>query len=107
MTDTKFEIDLLLALNEKLSADQRVFDMIARNSGNLYMYFDYRTGKKDVRLIGPWDEFTGYKLENHPFDPIVMQGMIYEEDWVKFCDTFLDMEKKKEKPTGFMRPGAQ
>ncbi|MCR4808021.1 MAG: bifunctional diguanylate cyclase/phosphodiesterase [Lachnospiraceae bacterium] len=97
MTDTKFEIDLLLALNEKLSADQRVFDMIARNSGNLYMYFDYRTGKKDVKLIGPWDEFTGYKLENHPFDPIVMQGMIYEEDWVKFCDTFLDMEKKKEK----------
>lgn len=96
MTDTKYQIDLLVAMNEKLSANQRVFDMISRNSGNLYMYIDYRNGK-EIKLYGPWDELTGSKLENHPFDASYMQGMIYDEDWLKFIDTFLHMEDRKEK----------
>lgn len=96
MTDTKYQIDLLSALNEKLTANQRVFDMIARNSGNLYMYFDYRDGK-DIKLFGPWDEFTGSKLENRPFDGSYMKGMIFDDDWIRFRDTFLNMQERKEK----------
>ena len=96
MTDTKYEIDLLVALNERLTANQRVFDMIARNSGNLYMYIDYRNGS-EIKLIGPWDEFTGSKIEKRPFDAAYMQGMIFEDDWIKFRDTFLTMHERKEK----------
>ena len=96
MTDTKYEIDLLVALNERLTANQRVFDMIARNSGNLYMYIDYRNGS-EIKLIGPWDEFTGSKIEKRPFDAAYMQGMIFEDDWIKFRDTFLTMQERKEK----------
>lgn len=96
MTDTKYEIDLLVALNERLTANQRVFDMIARNSGNLYLYIDYRNGS-EIKLIGPWDEFTGSKIEKRPFDAAYMQGMIFEDDWIKFRDTFLTMQERKEK----------
>lgn len=96
MTDTKYEIDLLVALNEKLTADRRVFDMIASNSGNLYMYTDYRKGK-EVKLYGPWDELTGAKLENRPFDASYMKGMIFDDDWLKFRDTFLTMQDRREK----------
>ena len=96
MTDTKYQIDLLSALNERLTANQRVFDMIARNSGNLYMYTDYRNGK-EIKLYGPWDEFTGAKLENRPFDASYMKGMIFDDDWIKFRDTFLNMHERKEK----------
>jgi diguanylate cyclase (GGDEF)-like protein len=96
MTDTMYQLDLLTAMNEKLTADCRVFDMIAGNSGNLYIYYNYQDGN-EIRLFGPWDELTGSKIENHPFDSKYMQGMIFDEDWTVFKETFLTMQERKEK----------
>ncbi len=96
MTDTKYQIDLLTAINEKLTANQKAFDMIARYSGNLYIYMDYRNCN-DIRLFGPWDEATGQRIENHPFDASYMKSLIFEDDWTAFKETFLNMHMRKER----------
>ena len=75
MTDSKYQIDLLVAMNEKLSEKQRVFNMIAQNSGSLYVYIDFRNGV-NKELYGPWNKHIGEKLENRPFDDVFMQVLL-------------------------------
>ncbi|MCR5234406.1 MAG: bifunctional diguanylate cyclase/phosphodiesterase [Lachnospiraceae bacterium] len=96
MTDINYKMDLLVSMNEKLALDQRVLKMITDNSGDMYIYYDFRNGL-NVKLYGNWDRIAGNGITNSPFDRAYMSSLIYDDDWKYFMETFIDMEQRGEK----------
>lgn len=93
MDDSKYQIDLLTALNSKLMNSEKMYRHICECTGNLCMYFDYKVSPVKVDLIGPWDEVLGMRLTNHPYDESYMLNFIYEADQDDFRNKLLEMER--------------
>lgn len=92
MDDLQYQIDLLTAMNERLMNSEKIYRHIAEYSGNLYVYFDLKDNHK-VELIGPWDEFMGEKIANHPYDESYMISQICEEDQDLLRRRILEIER--------------
>lgn len=93
MEDLKYQIDLLTALNERLLNSEKMYRHIAECSGNLFMYFDYRSAPVKVELVGPWDDMVGEKIANHPYDESYMLSLIMDEDQDLFRTRILEIER--------------
>lgn len=94
MDDSKYQIDLLTALNQKLMNSEKMYRHICECTGNLCMFFDYNVSPVKVDLIGPWDEVLGMRLINHPYDEAYMLNFIYEEDQDLFRNKILEIERE-------------
>lgn len=93
MEDLKYQIDLLTALNERLLNSEKMYRHISECSGNLFMYFDYRSAHVKVELVGPWDEMVGEKIANHPYDESYMLSLLLDEDQDLFRTRILEIER--------------
>lgn len=93
MEDLKYQIDLLTALNERLLNSEKMYRHIAECSGNLFMYFDYRSSHVKVELVGPWDDMVGEKIANHPYDESYMLNLLIDEDQDIFRTRILEIER--------------
>ena len=92
MEETKYQIDLLTALNEKLMNSERIFRHIVEYTGFLYMYFDLATPGK-VDFYGPWDEKVGAKIANQPYDESYLLTLLCDEDQDLFRTKLFEMER--------------
>lgn len=95
MDDLKYQVDLLTALNEKLMKSEHIFRQIAESTGNVYLYYDYNDKEIRVDFIGPWDELTGEKITNSPYDESYMLNLLLDEDQDVFREKILCMERDK------------
>jgi len=94
MDDLKYQVDLLTALNERLMNSEKMYRHIAECTGNLFMYFDFKSSPTKVDLIGPWDELLGVKVANHPYDQSYMLNFLFEEDQDLFRVKLLEIERE-------------
>lgn len=96
MDDSKYQIELLTALNERLMSSEKMYRHVAECTGYLFMHFDYKISPPRVDLIGPWDEILGERIVNHPYDESYMLNFICEEDQDLMRTKILDIERSKE-----------
>ena len=94
MDDSKYQIDLLTALNERLMSSEKMYRHIAECTGNLFMHFDYKSSPARVDLIGPWDETVGERIINQPYDESYMLNFLFEEDQELFRTRILEADRK-------------
>lgn len=92
MDDTKYQIDLLTAMNEKLMNSEHIYRLASEFSGNSYIYYDLK-GNKHIELFGNWDELTGRKISNHPYDETFLLSLVADNDQKAVKDNILDIEK--------------
>lgn len=93
MDDSKYQIDLLTALNERLMSSEKMYRHIAECTGDLFVYFNYKISPAKIDMIGNWDEYFGEKISNHPFDDSYVMNLFAEEDQDDFRIKMLELER--------------
>ena len=60
MNDLRYQVELLSALNDKLSAKEKMCDFILQTSANAFIYQDFIEGQ--FQIAGGWDNFFQFKF---------------------------------------------
>lgn len=60
MNDLRYQVELLSALNDKLSAKEKMCDFILQTSANAFIYQDFIEGQ--FQITGGWDNFFQFKF---------------------------------------------
>ncbi|MDR2045165.1 MAG: EAL domain-containing protein [Clostridium sp.] len=61
MDELRYQLDLLKAVNRKLSAKERMYHLICDTSRNAYLYYSF--GKKELALIGQWEAVFPFRMD--------------------------------------------
>ena len=62
MGETRYQIDLLNAMNEKLISNDRMMHTIVGTSNNAFLYYDFRSDK--VTVLGNWEHFFQVQISS-------------------------------------------
>lgn len=89
MNELNYQMDLLKAMNQKLSAKEKMYTMICEASKCAYVYFSYE--KNQIVTMGRWQEFFDFDIQdikdiNRVFDEV-------EEEYVLPLRDVIFLEK--------------
>ena len=62
MGETRYQIDFLNAMNEKLISNDRMMQTIVGTSNNAFLYYDFHSDK--VTVLGNWQHFFQLQISN-------------------------------------------
>ncbi len=62
MDELRYQIDLLKAMNQKLSGRDKMFRLVCDTSNNAFLYYGFDNG--DVITLGDWDSFFSFKVKD-------------------------------------------
>lgn len=62
MEELKYQIDLLNAMNEKLSRDEKMLRLICETSNNAFLYYNFVEDR--FQTVANWDHFFGFTVTN-------------------------------------------
>lgn len=90
MEEFKYQIDLLNAMNQKLSKDEKMLRLICETSNSAFLYYNYDEDK--VQTLANWDHFFDFAITdmhdlNRLYDCV-------EEQYVIPLEEILFIEKK-------------
>lgn len=90
MEEFKYQIDLLNAMNQKLSKDEKMLRLICETSNSAFLYYNYDEDK--VQTLANWDHFFDFTITdmhdlNRLYDCV-------EEQYVIPLEEILFIEKK-------------
>lgn len=60
MEELKYQIDLLNAMNEKLSRDEKMLRLICETSNSAFLYYSYEDDR--FQTVANWDHFFGFTV---------------------------------------------
>jgi len=60
MDEMRYQLDLLTAINQKISGQEKMYRLICESSVSAYLYFSF--GNDAVRCLGNWDDYFDFKL---------------------------------------------
>ena len=62
MDDLRYQVDLLTAMNQKLTGNEKMYNMICEGSQRAFLYINYVTNS--IRQIGRWENFGDFRLSD-------------------------------------------
>ena len=62
MDELKYQIDLLSAMNEKLSSEEKMLRLICETSNNAFLYYNFESQK--FQTVANWDHFFGFTVRD-------------------------------------------
>lgn len=89
MDEMRYQIDLLTALNENLTVNEKIYRLIFDNSFSAYLYYDFVN--KQLRTLGNWKAFFSFDVKNTK-DLEQIYDTIKEEEKLKVRELF-NLEK--------------
>lgn len=60
MNELHYQLDLLKAMNQKLSEKERMYQVVCDSAEGAYLYFSFP--KKQVSVLGQWNEFFDFEI---------------------------------------------
>ncbi len=60
MNDLKYQVELLSALNDKLTSKEKMCDFILNTSASAFVYQDFEEGQ--FQIMGNWEQFFDFKF---------------------------------------------
>ncbi len=60
MDDLRYQVDLLTAMNQKLTGNEKMYNMICEGSQRAFLYINYVTNS--IKQIGKWENFGDFRL---------------------------------------------
>lgn len=62
MSELLYQLDLLKAMNQKLSIRERMYRLVCDNTANAFLYYSFE--KDEVMTLGKWQEFFDFDVKN-------------------------------------------
>lgn len=62
MEELRYQVDLLTAMNKKLTKSEKMYRMVCDMSSGAYLYYSYETDQ--VETLGNWSAFFPFKIQN-------------------------------------------
>ncbi len=83
MNELHYQLDLLKAMNQKLSAKEKMYRMICDTSSCAYLYYSFE--KKEIITLGKWRDFFDFDVRetkdvSHVLDEIEECGVMQLRD---------------------------
>lgn len=60
MNELHYQLDLLKAMNQKLSEKERMYQMVCDSAEGAYLYFSFQ--KNQVSVLGQWSDFFDFEI---------------------------------------------
>ena len=61
MDELRYQIDLLKAMNQKLSGRDKMFRLVCDTSNNAFLYYSFE--KNELVTLGNWDNYFSFRLK--------------------------------------------
>lgn len=61
MSDLLYQLDLLKAMNQKLSVKERMYRMVCENASNAFLYYSFE--KDELVALGKWSTFFSFDVK--------------------------------------------
>ncbi|MCM1325265.1 MAG: bifunctional diguanylate cyclase/phosphodiesterase [Bacteroidales bacterium] len=62
MSELHYQLDLLKAMNQKLSVRERMYRLVCDNTANAFLYYSF--DKDEVMTLGRWQDFFDFDVKN-------------------------------------------
>lgn len=62
MSELHYQVDLLKAMNQKLSGRERMYRLVCDNTANAFLYYSFEN--KQVATLGKWKEFFPFEVND-------------------------------------------
>ena len=93
MNELRYQVDLLTAMNQKLSVQEKMYRLVCDTSYNAYLYYSFE--KSEIHMLGKWDSFFDFRIRDWKD-----LGHLYEtvdEPYVEKLKEVLFLERRKDK----------
>lgn len=92
MEELRYQLDLLKAMNQKLSAKEKMYRLVCDTSYNAFLYYSFE--KNEIITLGKWDSFFDFKIT----EPKEMSKLfdIVDEPYIMPLREILFLEKSKK-----------
>lgn len=92
MNELHYQLDLLKAMNQKLSENERMYHMVCDAADGAYLYFSFE--KSRISVLGQWNDFFDFEI-HEPRDFAKLLDVVEETHLIALRDT-LYLEKSGE-----------
>lgn len=89
MDELRYQIDLLKAMNQKLSGRDKMFRLVCDTSNNAFLYYGFDNG--EVITLGDWDSFFSFKVKEVKDLPLIFDEV--EDKYILPIRNVLFLEK--------------
>lgn len=89
MDELRYQIDLLKAMNQKMSGREKMFRLACDTSNNAFLYCDYE--KNELVTFGNWEKFFTFSVDETKDIPLILD--ILEEKYAEPMKELLFLEK--------------
>lgn len=90
MDEMRYQLDLLTAINQRLSGQEKMYRLICESSVSAYLYFSFENDS--VQCLGNWDDYFDFKITQLK-DIEKLYEVIEEQDTIKLRSN-LFLEKR-------------
>lgn len=91
MNELRYQVDLLKAMNQKLSVQEKMYRLVCDTSCSAFLYYSFE--KSEIHLLGKWDQFFNFKIHDWK-DLSRLYEMVDEPYGEKLRDVFF-LERKQ------------
>ena len=75
MNELRYQLDLMRAMNQKLSAKERMYRLLCDTMDYAYIYYSFE--KNTVTTLGKWEDFFDFRIQDRR-DFVKLQEMVDE-----------------------------
>lgn len=62
MNELRYQVDLLKAMNQKLSVQEKMYRLVCDTCNNTFLYYSFE--KSEIHLLGKWDKFFNFQIRD-------------------------------------------
>ncbi len=78
MDELRYQVDLLKAMNQKLSGRDKMFRLVCDTSNNAFLYYNFE--KNEVITLGNWDDYFSFRIKDAKDFSMLIDEFLDEND---------------------------
>lgn len=90
MNELRYQVDLLKAMNQKLSVQEKMYRLVCDTSYSAFLYYSFE--KSEIHLLGKWDQFFDFKI--HDWKDLSRLYETVDEPYIEKLRDVIFLERK-------------
>lgn len=90
MNELRYQVDLLKAMNQKLSVQEKMYHLVCDTSYSAFLYYSFE--KSEIHLLGKWDQFFDFKI--HDWKDLSRLYETVDEPYIEKLRDVIFLERK-------------
>lgn len=93
MSELQYQLDLMKAMNQKLSTEGKRYQLVCNTSYSAFLYYSFET--KENSHLGKWDDFFDFRI--HDYRDLERIYELMDEPFIDELKRVINLEKSGEK----------